>query len=190
MQDDVRAILERAAREHRPVAVYTNQGDPTKFSVGYVDRLSRTQVRLRSLSPDGDDDGYEIRDLSGIHKVELDGRYERKVAFLNASRGEIFREIELATGPANGDLVVSTLREAKAKQLPVVLWTADEAQGVGGFVHGLTRSAVTLQSINDFGEEDGLVTLSLHAIADMDCNSRAGQKLTFLYRKWKGSGRG
>lgn len=186
MRDEIYATLERAAHDGKPVALFTSETNPERFSVGFVDRVSKTQVRLRSLSPDGEDDGYEVRDLAGVHRVEVDGAYERRMALLAAHRGEIFREIALNGAGENGDLIASTLREAKARQLPVRLWTAEDEYGVGGFVQALTKSAVTLQAITDAGEDGGVVTLSLHAVADMDVNSRGLQKAVFLYRRAEG----
>ena len=146
----------------------------------YIDLITDKEVRLRSISSDGEDDGYEIRRLKEIFRVDYDGKYENKIKFLNNSQGKIFRYFKLAKKIENNNIFLTTLRGAKQNNLGVTLWLKDNDNSVAGYIKSINLTSITLSLVDDYGQEDGLITLNLKEITAMSCNTRYEQKFMFL----------
>lgn len=183
MRKDIKGILKEAMRNHQLVAIHLDPSNMLSCSVGYVDALDNTKVRLRSISTEGKNAGYEIRLLNEIYRVDVNTFYIRKIEFLHKNHDQIFAEIELIQPAENSDILFSTLREAKYKKVIVILWTEDKDDSIIGYVESLTPETVQILSIDDYGRNDGFVAINIKEIIAADCNARKEQKLRFLHEK-------
>ncbi|OQY56746.1 MAG: hypothetical protein DRR08_00395 [Candidatus Parabeggiatoa sp. nov. 2] len=161
MRKDIKGVLKEAMPTHQLVGIHLDPSNMSSCSVGYVDAIDNTKVRLRAISHEGENAGYEIRLLNEIYRVDVNTFYLRKIDFLHKNRGQIVSETELIQPAENSDILFSTLREAKDKRVIVILWTEDRDDSIIGYVESLTSQTVQILSIDDYGRNDGFVVINI-----------------------------
>ena len=101
-------ILKGAKSEGKIVSIYVEPQNWDSFSLGFVDLIDDNYVRLKSLNKFGEFDGYEIRSLDEIIKIEMDGKYERKIDSLHKNFAKQTKDVTLS-GVDEADLIVDAL---------------------------------------------------------------------------------
>ncbi len=137
MHTDIKDVLKGAMLNHQLVGIYLDPSNLSSCSVGYVDAIDNTKVRLRAISPAGKNTGYEIRLIDELYRVDVDTLYLRKIGFLHKNHDQIFSDIELIQPAENSDVLFSTLKDAKNKRAIVILWTEDKDDSMVGYVESL-----------------------------------------------------
>ncbi|KHD05704.1 hypothetical protein PN36_25345 [Candidatus Thiomargarita nelsonii] len=180
----IKKLLEEAKAKNTLVSVYVDSDDWEKYSLGYVDLVTDTYVRLRALSQYGEAAGFEIRSLSEIFKVENDGQYENKIEKLSQNQGNIFNEVRLSK-KSSGDLVRESLQQSLEESIVIVVWGRETDDSLVGYVEKLETDLVSIRLINEFGEDDGLSTIEIDEITSLDFNTRSEQVRNFLSKNNK-----
>lgn len=150
-----RGLLEQALREERLVAVSTNPDDPDVCSVGYIDALTSTHYRLRSVTSRGCVLGYELRRIEDVVEVALDGPYLRRVQALMNNPGAI-ADVE---PPGTDDLVRDMVQAARDARRAVTVFRVGEHEGVTAHVTAVTDLRVTIQALDSFGDYEDTVPI-------------------------------
>jgi hypothetical protein len=178
-------LLSEAKAKKLLVTVFVDPSDQSRFIVGYVDALTSREVRIKAVSPFGEDAGYEVRRLNNVFRVDFGGRYERKLTFLAANSSKIFREVKLPPTNKDESLIFLTLKQAHTKKLMIAVWTMDDNDGIVGYVSKLSQTALEILAVDSNGAESGVTLIDLNRVTDMDCNSREEQRAMFLNLHWK-----
>lgn len=176
----IKNILEEAKLSNSLVSIHTDPEHWNQFSVGYVDSITDTHVRIKALSRFGSAFGYEVRSISEIFKVESDGKYERKIEKLSKNQERFFHEVQLPH-QASPDLIRDTLQQALDKSVIVVIWGSDPEDSLVGYVKKVDSEVVSLHLINEFGEDDGMSSIQISEITSLDFNTSPEQVRKFLY---------
>ncbi len=174
-------ILESAKLSNTLVSVYIDSDDWDQYSVGFVDMVSETHVRLRAVSKNGEPAGFEIRVLTEIFKIESGGKYESKLEKLSQNQGKVFKEVK-PNAESSGDLVLDSLQQSLDESIIIVLWGSDPDDSLVGYVEKLDSDLVSLRLINEFGEDDGISTIEIDEITSVDFNTQSEQVRKFLYQ--------
>jgi hypothetical protein len=186
MDNSVVDTLKKARLAEEVVAIYTDISEPDKFSAGFVDQIDDTWIRLRSISSEGEDDGYEVRALKDIFKIAINGRYEQKIDFISNNREDVFKNVELDHSVEMG-VAVATLKEAQEKELIANFWMRAEGafHSVTGYVDNLDQDIVRILEVDNYGQEDGVLLLDLNQVVGVSCNDLRCQMIKFLNKNWR-----
>lgn len=183
MNSDIRLALKKAKRSGHIVSVHSDPSNQASCAVGYVDQIDDTWIRLKAISIDGENAGYEIRSLDDIFRIDINGAYEKKIGYLRKNTGKIFREVDLSAPIETDGILLSTLKEAQKKKMVITIWTEDEDDSIVGSIDHINENTVKILSIDDYGKEDGFILISIDEIVSVDCNSRKCQIIKFLNEK-------
>ena len=182
----IRLQLEKALDKGCLVALYRNPADWSKCQVGFVDEVTSDAVRLRSATCRGDVIGYEVHDLSAIKGVGLDDGthdYLDKVSRLTRMRGQITSGAE----PCSCS-IRDSLRDAMANnRIVTVIYSPSEGDALCGLVRAMAESAFSMQTVDQFGEDDGLVTASLDGVTAVYYGTEDEQILDYLRASYAAS---
>lgn len=176
----IRSVLEEAKEKNTLVSIHVNSDDWNQYSVGYVDVITNTHVRLRAVSRYGEPAGYEIRVLAEICKIESDGKYEQKLEKLSKNQGKIFKEIAPAYG--SGNLILDALTQSLKEKILIALWGNDPDDTLTGYVEKLEDDTVSIRLIDEYGKDDGVSTIAIDEITSLDFNTQPEQVRNFIYR--------
>ena len=184
MDNHILTILKEARESNQIVSIHSNPANQAVCTTGVVDYITDSMVRLKLISPGGEPDGYKVRLLKNVFRIDVYSEYEKKIAFLNKNYNEILNEVKLVDPIENNNLIYSTLKESKQKKLIIVIWTDDEEDSIIGYIDDLNVETVKIVSINDYGQEDGIIILKIDEIREIDCNSYKCQILKYLNIKY------
>ena len=184
--DAIRRQLEQALDKGCLVALYRDPTDWSKCQVGFVDEVTSDAVRLRSVTSRGDVIGYEVHGISAIKGVGLnDGTHDYldKVSRLIGMRGRITSGAE----PCSCS-IRDSLREAMANQrIVTVIYSQGEGDALCGLVRAMAENTVSMQTVDQFGEDNGLVTASLDGVTAVYYGTEDEQILDYLRASYAAS---
>ena len=82
--------LLRAKKEKVMVSVYFSDEDSDACATGYVSDATNDGITLEHFTPYGAPDGKVLIRMNHLFMVDVDGRYERKIAFLADHYDKVF----------------------------------------------------------------------------------------------------
>lgn len=169
-----------AAREAREVVCLYASPYSSHFAAGFVEGATHNHVVLRLLSSNGRADGWLLRSLDDIARIDWRGQHEKRLLFLAQMREARWNDFLLPVEPST-DLVFETLLAARKFDLPVQIDTGSD-EPAEGFVSELSTDWVTLDKIAHDGGFDGHVVLSLRDIEKIEVDEEDLQDLALLSR--------
>ncbi len=181
MNDSFFQILQKAKDNENLVALYTNIENPRAFLAGWVEAVSNEHVVLRHLSPEGRYDGYVLKYIDSIFRVDAEGRYIERLAFLFGARKQEFPARWMPETDAETNLIPEILAAAQAGEMMVgIEIAADDMEH--GAVREVGFDTVTLEVFDHYGAIDREATVHLESISEVRVDSERLQSLKMLSR--------
>ncbi|MBI2601461.1 MAG: hypothetical protein HYW48_00245 [Deltaproteobacteria bacterium] len=174
----MKAVLEKAKENNELVSVYSDPTHPSRCSVGYVDCVDDNFVRLRAIARNGKHDGYVVRNVPSIFKVDIGGEYEKKIVMLKNFK---FKDINL--GACTSNILLETLKDAKKNKGCITIFFGESDDSVVGIVKGANHQTVEIHNLKENGETDGIIFVKFEAINSVNVNSEDEQIIEFLSEK-------
>lgn len=172
-------LLKKAQSDQSVVSVYSDPSDWDSFSVGRIVTVSDEVVVIAALSKLGQQAGFELRQMSEIYRLEVDGQYERKIAALAASGGAYARAATVEF-QSKDDPIDIVLRASLQDKVVLTIWGDDDDSSMTGVITGLDEDTVEIALLDTFGVRDGTAHLSKDEIVALDYNGISEQVLRFL----------
>ena len=173
--------LAKAKADATLVALYANPDNPRAFSAGWVEAVSSEHVVLRHVSPDGRYDGYILRYLERVLRVDTQGRYLERLAFLFQARRQEFPLQLLPKITPESNLLVETLLAAQRNDLLVAVEIAAE-DSESGAVKAVNGDAAIINVYDLLGSPDSETTVHIEAISAISVDDEQLQSLKLLSR--------
>ncbi len=177
---EMKKELAHAQKRGIIVSLYDDYDDRDVFSVGYVDQISDTHVRLKAVNENCEFSGYEIRALSDIYKLEYNGKYEKKIQKINNNIYKVFKEIEPIMDIKN-NLVLSALMQSQKEKIFLCIWGNDPDDFQEGYVEKVSKKTIKFRLVNQHGEDDGVVVMKIDEITNVNFNSKRAQISSYLH---------
>lgn len=156
MTDLLTEILLRAQQEKRLLGVRTSQGDPGRFSVGYVISYSDEVLMLRVINRDGMQTGMQSFNRSDIFQIDFDDRYIRNIELKENNLDKVYAGMKSPAFMEQEYLTIPLLltRALEARQL--IYLTSRVGPSLYGYVQRLSEEQLLLECYTEYGEPDGL----------------------------------
>lgn len=184
MNDSIRDRLFEARAKGCLVQIHRNPKDWGRFQAGFVDAVDGESVRIRSVSLRGEVLGFEVYALSAVTGVVLDegdNDYLDKLSRLVRGGRNVYRDV--ARWRQIG--IPGALEEAMRRQCIVSLGREhDEEESPCGLVRAMTDDAVSIQLVDQYGEDDGIATIPIKGINTVHFGTEDEQILDYLRRSY------
>lgn len=171
---NIKELLSRCNKENLLVSIYTNRIEPDKFSVGFIEAISNEQILLKHVTEHGLYDGYAVRKLSDVFRVDVNGLYEKRLLKLyqiqNQKHPEKFLKNKISK---DSNLFYETLIAAYQDKM-VVNICIDETEmqeSIIGWVNSIKDMEITVSKISYEGFDDGDSIFDLNDIIKINCDS-------------------
>ena len=175
---DARSALTEAREAGCLVAVY-EVADEDDFSAGFVDALSETHVRLRSVSAAGRPNGIEIRPLDDVRRVETESEYLTcRLQPLMAHWGSRPMWPEQRLVGDRSDLVADALAVSLKDRTVVTIWIGSK-QYTGPVVK-LADDAGTVVDLDNYGKPEAEFAFRIGDIDALDFGTEHERMAQFL----------
>ena len=179
MSDSFYNLLSRARENGSPVALYCNIDSPRAFLAGWVEAVSGEHVVLRHLSPEGRYDGFVLKYMESIFRVDTEGRYIERLSYLFNARGQQFPNRLIGEHDENSNLIVEILHGAAREELMATIEiAADDVEN--GLVKEVGFETMTLEVYDHYGAIDREATIHLESISEVRVDSERLQSLKLL----------
>ena len=181
MNESFFQILQKSRENESPVALYSNVENPRAFLAGWVEAVSNDHVVLRHLSPEGRYDGYVLKYLDSIFRVDTEGRYLERLSFLFGARKQEFARRLMPDLDADANLIPEILSAAQNADMMVTIEIAAE-DIENGSIKDIGFDTVSLDVFDHYGVIDREATIHLEAISEVRVDSERLQSLKLLSR--------
>lgn len=183
----MRALLERIKLQNKKVSLYGNTANTSSFMFGSVISVSESKVLLYLLSPSGDFDGFLLKNIEDIYRVEFDDQYSKKMQRLIKSDALPPYPNKLICDTPK-DLTICMLQYANQEEEIVSIELLNSGIiNVIGFVQEINKKLCAIQQIDELGNLDGITYIYLQDITQISAASSDERNLYRLYQNNQGS---
>ena len=169
-------VLLEAKESKVPISLYTDSEDKSKFTFGFILGISDDDVLLGSITPYGFYDGYTIRHLDDIYRVEKGDSYGLRVSKLYKIHSQGHPPLSVT-----GDFVQDVLSFSCEYHLVVSIELMNSGyDDIQGFVSSVQGPMVVIEQVNDDGEFDGDTVVSIDDITCITCDSEKESAVKLL----------
>ena len=148
---------------------------------GFVLAISENHVVIESISPRGECDGWILRELDDLCRIDHSGRYEEKLLSFHQMRGGEHARDFLPATDFNSDLKVETFVAAQQHDYAVRIHTGGD-DDVEGFVKDVDTNTVSIEKLDEYGQNDGDCTFDMESIEGIYIGDDDLQDLKLLAR--------
>lgn len=156
------------------------EAESTSFSLGYIDAMDIDHIRLKYLSNDGLQLGYELIRIEDIFRIEENSDYHKKIEFLYQNFKGKYTSVNLINqGNKYNNIMIETLSEFQKQKLVVELNIEDD--NIIGIVKEIFDDYVTILVLNNYGQIVEETTILVKKINTIDCGNKELQIIQFLF---------
>ena len=166
-----------ASEKNQPISIYTDKDNTEKFAFGFVQGISDDCLLIASITKYGLYDGYVIKKLEDIYRLEVDDKYGKKLRKLYLLHKQKHSKIDLASK----NIVCDLLQHAYKNRLIVTLELHDSNyDDLQGFVMEIPSDLIVIKQLDSYGNNDGTSMISLEDITHIACDSENEMTLKLL----------
>lgn len=159
-------IINRFISLRQLVCVYTSQGNPDSFICGEFLGCDESFFAFHMVSPHGIDDGYIVKPIASISRIEYDNKYCQKIQTLREE------SISACLSLNRFDMRITILQHAlKSKAIVSVEINDSDFYDITGFVQKICDDTCLLELYDEYGMPDGYAYVNKHHITQVCCQS-------------------
>ncbi|SFS64021.1 hypothetical protein [Marininema halotolerans] len=181
----IQSVLANSMKADEIISVYTDRNDPSSFSAGVITALSNQHIVMRHVTPDGLSDGYLVRRVDDIFRIDVKGKYEERLKQLYTLQGQSHDHLLLPDVHEKNEvnLILQCLTHAKEHRDIVSLSIDDtgELDDLVGFVKEIGDDVVEISCVNDQGFSDGGSFIFLQDILKLNMRTTDEKILALLF---------
>lgn len=148
------------------VNIYIDQMDTGRFMAGFLYAVDDDYFVLKSISPEGLQDGFILGEWNTIFKIEIGDSYTKQLKFLSEYHHVCHENIVL-----QGNLKFALLQYAQVKHKVVTIeFLHGGKENAVGFIERIDGNNCYFHSITEHGEEADELVIHIESITLMTCD--------------------
>ena len=167
--------LKRLKLKDTLIAVYSREDQPTKFDVGYVIDFSEEWVLLLAVDEYGKYDGYCLRCIENIFRIEIHSQYLSSIPIIDDVKQKII---------VGNDCIKTTYDILHKLKESHVLFSAelfnDSENYTCGYINEVYDDILIVDEVDSYGHNDGKAIFELNNITSIWFDSQDLRKLETL----------
>ena len=175
----MRRSLKRCMANREIVSLYCNSEGVEKHLVGYIVSLDEDTVLIAHISPHGKYDGFVMKRIADIFRIDCGGEYEKRIETLyiekKQSHPNLFHDDE------TGILLDTVLRSAKENNY--IVSCEYETEIISGFVQHYDDDIFQLDIVTEAGELNGIAVIDAESVLTFSIDSEDEQDLKILHQR-------
>lgn len=177
------STLNDSLKERIIVSVFSNRNNPESCAVGFIEKISDEQVVIKHVTSTGLYDGYAIRRLNDIFRVDINGQYEKRLLKLYNVQNQEHPNIIKTKKEANLFKEVLTVAQNLKLVVSVCIDETEEQEDIVGWVKDFGDKEVIIKQISFEGLDDGESAFYIEDIVKINCDSNDERVLGMLNSK-------
>ena len=164
------------------VAMYLNRSDYDKFVVGNIISITEEWLLIKHLSPRGEFDGYSIRSVDDVYRVEIGGAYLERIERLS-KHNEINSTFPIPN--LDGDILINLVNYAMYNECVSVISLDEDATDIVGLITNASNGMIRIKELTEFGHINGETMFPIKEILKICVNDIECMDLNLLYKENK-----
>ncbi len=140
---------------------------------GFVRSCDENEILIAHINPRGEYDGFILKHLDDLYRVDCDGEYEKKIQRLYQLKEQSHPHFDCTEEGALFPLLKF------AKETESLITVELEGDKITGFVREYA-DLISLDAVNDFGARCGTVCVEADEIVSFSCDTDNEQDLKLL----------
>lgn len=136
------------------------------------------EIILNHYLSNGKYDGYIVKQISDIYKIETDSKYVRKIKILSEINKA--KHDQLCRVKESGFLSLLTYAYETKKVVTIELIDSGDNDATG-FVQQIDDKYCTISMLDQYGENDGTVIFEIRNVSNLSCDGNDEAILKQLY---------
>lgn len=186
-KNQILSVLKRSFEKGIIVSVYSNRYEPGASSAGFIDAISEEQFVMKHVTPEGISDGYIIRRMEDVFRIDIEGEYEQRLQLLYTLQKQKHEDFINKLTMQGSNLFKKTLEIAQKKNLMVTICIdeTEDQDSIVGFVKNVNSKEATISRVSFNGLSDGESTFFIEDVVKINCDTVDEKllKLLFDYKK-------
>lgn len=166
--------IEHCFESEKIVSLYCDAQNTESHYTGYINAYNQNEIVISHITANGSYDGYILRRIDDIYRIDYDGSYERKIDKLYRLRKQKHDRI-----PSSKELFFSIVNYAKENRL--ILSFYFEGSYITGLILNYNNDSVLVNCINDDGQCNGVSSVLIDNISYVELDTENEQSLSLLY---------
>ena len=170
-------VIRKCFEDGNVASFFCNPDYTDLHLTGYVAKYSADEVLIAHISVHGYYDGFILKPVKDIYRIDYAGNYETKIARLYKQRKQGHPNLG---GIGDGEIMPSLFSYAKDNSLIICLEFQDNL--LRGFVNNYNDNTICINIIDDYGCDDGISVINLEDILTVSVDTDDEQAALLLYK--------
>ncbi len=167
-------LIEELCKTKNYVSLYTDIENPSKFCYGQFLAYDKNKFIFSMISPEGRYDGFLLRAITDIIKIDMDAQYDKRMQKLLSFN----KDITSIAFPYTDDVTYTALCISKTTNKVVSIeLNYSGTDDVIGYVDTVNDNICKIKQIDFYGCPDGTAYINIADISQISIDSSAEQVL-------------
>jgi len=169
------STLQKLMKHNTIVSIYPDINNSECFSVGFIEAMSNDHIIIKSISKNGQYDGYIIRKIENIFRVDFDGDYEKRLKILYEIQKQEHHKLIQKKARKDTNLFREALKSSMSNKyvvsIELIFTDEEEGEGLFGWVKNISETEVLISKLSYYGHDDGCSIIRFDNIAAINCDT-------------------
>lgn len=170
-------IIEYCYKNRIIASFYCNENDSNAHLTGYIENYNETELLIAHISYYGMYDGYILKRIDDIYRIDFGGKYETKVEKLYRYKKQSHESINILDG-----YIIEPLIEFAQNRNYVVSFEFENSV-ISGFVKCFEDDYVSIDIINEYGYCCGRSIFDIEKVDTISVDTDDEQNFRILFNQ-------
>ena len=169
-------ILKKIKEAGKITSIFNDIEDDDRFGVGFIVSLNQEEMLIKSISPNGEYDGYMWLRVETIFQCNFDGEYEKKIMALYDSCDR--QGLDISDQDIRKNLLNYSISEKRVLEIVYL------SKIISGYVVEYSDEVIAIREVNQYGKEVEIVYIKMELVDEIHMDTitcREMEKLHTLY---------
>lgn len=169
-------ILKKIKEAGKITSIFNDIEDDDRFGVGFIVSLNQEEMLIKSISPNGEYDGYMWLRVETIFQCNFDGEYEKKIMALYDSCDR--QGLDISDQDIRKNLLNYSISEKRVLEIVYL------SKIISGYVVEYSDEVIAIREVNQYGKEVEMVYIKMELVDEIHMDTitcREMEKLHTLY---------
>ncbi len=175
----MRDLLNNIKKGKKVASIFTDMDNTDKCSTGFIGNVSDDFVVIKHISPSGKYDGFLLKSMEKIYRVDFNGEYENRVQYLYRLQNQNHKEIAEKYSSLILDIIDFAEKNSVVISLELYNSGHDDIQG---YIKDVDNERLEIRRLDDSGKEDGISMVNISDITYISCDTENEIVLDLLFK--------
>ncbi|MEG2081278.1 MAG: hypothetical protein RRZ68_06940 [Oscillospiraceae bacterium] len=165
-------------RNNKVVSFYFDKEDNQVHLTGLIQCYNENEILISHISPRGEYDGFILKKIDDLYRIDYDGEYEKKIQQLYELKNQSHSVIKCS----EDGILYPLLNFADDNNYMMSFELQNDK--ITGLINEY-NDFIYVSTINDNGFNSGITVIDIDEVITFSCDTDYEQDLSFLYRERK-----